>query len=209
MKRRVIVACFAVAAMVSGGASLAWACTVAPTLSLRSLSSGVGAAGGSGPAGVVVVRPGEALEADVSKIDLVDGSSGSGQVEIRWGSLDGAVLAAGAGSSLLVPVTVPDTAVPGTHMVVAVARDRSGAVSSKVAKPVEVSSSGLAGSLAGSPWAVKGAAPASSGGSQSALTAAVALLGVGLVGLFAAVTVVVVGRRRATLSSPGASTPSL
>jgi len=145
----------------------------------------------------------------VSKIDLVDGSSGSGQVEIRWGSLDGAVLAAGAGSSLLVPVTVPDTAVPGTHMVVAVARDRSGAVSSKVAKPVEVSSSGLAGSLAGSPslsgspWALKGDAPASSGGSQSALTAAVALLGVGLVALFAAVTVVVVGRRRATVSSPG------
>lgn len=97
-------------------AGAAWACTVAPHVSLRSAS---------GPAGTNVTVVGDAFP-DATP------------VEIRWHTKDGPVVGSAQGSSFSTEITIPSGARPGFYYVVAIARPGASAGSGPPAKAAEI-----------------------------------------------------------------------
>ncbi|MGH9156287.1 MAG: hypothetical protein ACRD1K_10740, partial [Acidimicrobiales bacterium] len=84
-------------ALALGGASLAWACGGQATISLSTASGGAGA--GFGISGAL-------FPADTA-------------VNIYWGGTSGPLVATATGPSFTVSASVPGTAAPGVHYVVA------------------------------------------------------------------------------------------
>lgn len=199
MFRSKIAAAFLVGAGALGGASLAWACTAQPVMTVRSSTPGGDV---SAPPEVTVASAGTSVIVDVSTPELIDGSTSVGAVEIRWNTLDGAVLANARGSSFSVPVQLPADAAPGVYSLLAVSRDRSGAVQTKASSAVQITALGAPAATA-SPWADRGRAvsTASSSGATGPFAAGIGLLALGLVALAVSFTVMSVRRRHVLAGS--------
>lgn len=103
LTRRGVGAAAAVLGLALGGASVAWACSTQPSVRVEGSSK---AASGqtSGPAG--------------SQINFSGRDFGPGQVQVRWNSRTGQLLAEAQGPSFSVPVTIPQ-APAGVHYIVA------------------------------------------------------------------------------------------
>lgn len=112
--RRGVGACFGAAALVLGGASLAWACTAQAGITGSAVEGQ-----SAGPAG--------------SQTTISVSNFAPGPVEVRWNSADGSVLATGNGPDFKSTITIPQVA-EGVYYVVAVGRERQASM------PFEVTS---------------------------------------------------------------------
>lgn len=123
--RKVLVAGLAVCGVALTGMSVAWGCTP----------------GGSIVANPTSGRPGSVI--DISGTGFLSPAETPqdqqvGQVELRWNSTSGALLATAAGPSFTQPVTVPQDASARTYYFVAVQRRSDGSVVRQGAAPFQV-----------------------------------------------------------------------
>lgn len=170
--RRGIAGIAAVAGGVLAAASVAFACTVAPPSAYSTLPE-------SATPGANVVVNGEDI-------------SSKAPVEIRWNGAKGELLGVGAPTSgaFSVPVKIPDVS-PGVYSLSLVAADgRVGRIAMDV-------TGAAASAPASKPWPTTASRPSLAASESSGpSTAGIALLAVGLVGLFAGSAVAVTSRRR-------------
>lgn len=182
-RRRVGVAVFVLTALLSGVASVAWACTAQPRIvQLTPLAAAPGSD---------LSLQGDALAANAP-------------VELRWNALDGQVIGtavADDGGEFATTAVVPDAA-PGVYAVIAVSEAQAVARTAfEVTGPVDPAAfSGSGDALwqadsASELWADEPMETASDTG--VGLQAALVLLSIGLTGLLAASLTAVVRRRRA------------
>jgi hypothetical protein len=106
---------FGLLAGILSGAAVAWACTEQAAISF---------APGSGPPGSPVTVQGTAFR--------------PGPVEIRWHTLEGAVLGTANGPQPVARVTIPANASPQVYYIVAVQRGANGAISAKASDAFQV-----------------------------------------------------------------------
>ena len=103
LTRRGVGATAAVLGLALGGASVAWACSAQPNVRVEGSGKAVGGQT-SGPVG--------------TQINFTGRDFGPGQVQVRWNSRTGQLLAEAQGPSFSVPVTIPQ-APAGVHYIVA------------------------------------------------------------------------------------------
>jgi len=180
----------AMAWILMGIAGAAFACT--PITSMRVTPAGVPASAGADNS-KVSAKPGETVT-----VTVVNGADAfSGGAEVRWNSMNGPLLATVAQRNFAVPVEVPTDARPGVYYLVVAAPEPSGGVVGKAVTTLMVTSSdGTAAAPAQTAWDSPIDTPATADTGWSALALGLGLMSVGLVTLFAGVTVAVVGRRR-------------
>ena len=196
-RKRARIVGVAALAWILGVAGVAFACT--PITSMRVTPAGVAATAGADKTdSKASAKPGETVTVTV----LNGADAFSGGAEVRWNSMNGPLLATVNQRNFSVPVEVPTQARPGVYYLVVAAPEPSGGVVGKAVTTLMVTSSDEpAAAPAQSPWDSPSATPTAADTISTKFALGLALLSVGLVILFAGVTVNVVGRRRAPVET--------